>query len=389
MKKKVILRKCTDRRILWNDEMPHRCLYHSLKHDLSQRLVAYVLIFLALTWLSACATASTPQIVTQVVEKEIVKTVEVQEPAAEVETPAETATSAGAPQPTIPQIRVTATPGSAPIPTAPPAGEAQFAEKESRLVELEWPARMRLGDSDVIRLSLIPTEDGYTVKTEFPDHTTDTQDVVVLRPAGYRVQAAARLEGVGFEFSPQGEQAMDIPVGQPLTWYWSLQPERAGQQRLAVRLSLHWEPLDSQQGGRRETLLYNRALNVQVSSFFGLNRSQALTGGLFGLFLGAGMVLFGVVYQPAGLRSVLRIAEPNPALAIELPPGLSLSGQESTLLRTLFRRYGRLVLESEFLSGYSGARTFLARPLHPPVRPKGLEQPGQQARVGLGQQRLA
>jgi hypothetical protein len=235
-------------------------------------------------------------------------------------------------------------------------------------VELEWPARMRLGDSDVIRLSLIPTQDGYKVTTEFPDHTTDTQDVVVLRPVGFRLQAVARLEGVGFEFSPQGDQALDIPAGQPLTWYWSLQPERAGQQRLAVRLSLHWEPLDSHQGGARETLLYNRALNVQVSSFFGLNRSQALTGGLFGLLLGAGMILFGAVYQPAGLRSALQIAEPNPTLAIELPPDLRLSSQEDTLLRTLFRRYGRLVLESEFLSGYSGARTFLARPLHPDGR---------------------
>jgi hypothetical protein len=111
---------------------------------------------------------------------------------------------------------------------------------------------MRLGDSDVIRLSLIPTENGYTVKTEFPDHTTDTQDVVVLRPAGYRVQAAARLEGVGFELSPLGDQAVDIPVGQPLTWYWSLQPERACQQRLAARL-LRWSLAASRAG--RETLL--------------------------------------------------------------------------------------------------------------------------------------
>jgi hypothetical protein len=33
------------------------------------------------------------------------------------------------------------------------------------------------------------------------------------------------------------------------------------------------------------------------------------------------------------------------------------------LLRSLFNRYGRLVLEGEFLSGYSGARTFLAQPI--------------------------
>jgi len=38
------------------------------------------------------------------------------------------------------------------------------------------------------------------------------------------------------------------------------------------------------------------------------------------------------------------------------------------LLRALFSRYGRLVVEAEFRSGYSGARTFLAHPVRPDGR---------------------
>ena len=40
-----------------------------------------------------------------------------------------------------------------------------------------------------------------------------------------------------------------------------------------------------------------------------------------------------------------------------------LAAEETRLLQALFQRYARLVLESEFLSGYSGARTFLAHPV--------------------------
>jgi len=50
-------------------------------------------------------------------------------------------------------------------------------------------------------------------------------------------------------------------------------------------------------------------------------------------------------------------------LAIEAPAGMTLAREESGLLRGLFRSYARVVIENEFLSGYSGARTFLIRPI--------------------------
>ena len=54
---------------------------------------------------------------------------------------------------------------------------------------------------------------------------------------------------------------------------------------------------------------------------------------------------------------------PNTALALDAPPGLAISAHERTLLQALFRRYARVVIESEFRSGYSGARTLLALPV--------------------------
>jgi hypothetical protein len=54
----------------------------------------------------------------------------------------------------------------------------------------------------------------------------------------------------------------------------------------------------------------------------------------------------------------------NPALSVEPPPDLALSQPEHLLLQAVFRRYARAVLESEFRSGYSGARALLVRPIH-------------------------
>jgi hypothetical protein len=274
-------------------------------------------------------------------EVEVQFTPAVQEPAAEVQ-------ESGAPSPT---------------PAPPLAEPTPTVQVEARLVELEWPRRLRLGDSDVVRLSLIPSEDGYTVRTDFPEHATDLQPLQINRPGGFDLYAAARLEGVGFVISPSGEQAQYLPPDETLTWHWSLQPRLAGQQRLALILSLRWVPSPGQAGLVRQNVIYSRGLDVQVASFFGLTRAQAMTGGIFGLLLGGGLFLLGLVLPGSSSVRPTRGVVPNPRLVIEPQPGLALSAAEETLLRLLFNRYARLVLDREFLSGYSGARTFLVRPV--------------------------
>jgi hypothetical protein len=73
--------------------------------------------------------------------------------------------------------------------------------------------------------------------------------------------------------------------------------------------------------------------------------------------------------EPGMIRDVLPPANGAPSgIHIEPPPGVTLSPVETTLLSSLFARYARLVIEREFLSGYSGARTFLAVPIRPDSR---------------------
>jgi len=260
-------------------------------------------------------------------------------------------TTAVPPQTSAPTYYPTAV---APTPTSVP---------EAHVVELEWPPRMRLGDSDLVRLALVPYKDGYLVTTEFPEHQTVTSTVAVSRPGGYDVLAVARLDGTGFDLAPTGEQAQGLPADTTITWRWTLLPRSAGQQRLSLTLTLRWIPQAGNPNPMKETRIYSKGFEIQVMSFLGLTVPQAVGSGLAGLVLGATLSLPLMVWLWQPRRKLLRTLRPNPRLAIEPYPGLSLGADEQTLMRALFGHYGRLVLEAEFRSGYSGARTFLAQPI--------------------------
>lgn len=272
-------------------------------------------------------------------------------------TPPQLPTQAPTQLPT-PAATLTAIPPVAPVATPTPA----LPTLEDRVVELEWPAHMRLGESDVIRLSFIPSQAGYTVTVDFPEHQVVTRTVAVARPPDYDLFAIARLDLVGFDLAPAGEQAQELAAGEPAVWRWSLTPRSTGQHRLAITLRLRWTPRPGAAGLPRERVVYSRALDIQVSAFLGLTPTQATSAGLAGLLCGGGLSAFAVLYRRRARP--WRNAAPNRALAIEPLPGMTFSPAEDVLLRTMFRQYSRIVAQHEFRSGYSGARTLLVLPIH-------------------------
>lgn len=301
-----------------------------------------ILLSLGAALLAACAPAMTPPSATAV-EKPAAE-----EPAAE------------------PEAATARPPAQTPAATATPAAE-------DRLVELEWPSRLRMGESDVIRLALVPVRDGYEARAEFPEHDLQTQPVPVPRPDGYELYAVARLDGVGFEIAPSGDQVRFIPAGEEVAWRWTLSPRAPGQQRLSIQLRLRWVPAAGKAGIQRESLAYGRGIDVRVDSFLGMSSAQAAFGGVVGALLGCGCLLLAAAWPLLGggregraaPGQIQPVRPPVRPLEIDCPPGLALSAEESSLLHALFAAYHRLVIENEFLSGYSGARTFLIRPVRP------------------------
>ena len=260
--------------------------------------------------------------------------------------------------------RPTASPPAGQSAAAPTSVSTAFVEK--RMLELEYPREIQLGESDLLRLALVPYLDSYTVTTEFPEHTVSTQTVTVKRPKGFLLKGIARLDAAGFEVAPQAEQEALLTPGETVTWRWSLVPRSPGRQRLAVTLLLRWEPEAGVSGPSTQVEAFSRALELNVSSVLGLTRPQAVFTGFSGLVFGG---VFSLTALLSGRRAPRRFSwrtlSENPRVVIEPFPGLKLGPSENSLLRALFNRYSRLVVENEFLSGYSGARTILARPIRP------------------------
>jgi hypothetical protein len=335
-------------------------------------------ITLLVLMLAGCAPAMEPEIAaeepsveegeaiveTVIVEKEVEEVIVATPSAIVAEEPMEeeAPTNTPPPQPTLPPVSPTPA-ATLPVPTP-------TTIIEPRVVEVEWPQALHLGDSDVVRMALIPTKGGYSISTEFPDHKTITQDVPVIRPEGYELYGVGRLNGVGFTIAPSGEQVRSLPLDESVIWHWSLTPQQPGRQRITVTLLLRWVPATGSTGTTREAVAYSKGLEIRVRSFFGLTRRQAMTTGLVGAVFGGGLSMYALVTRPTRMRrkgkrpvATLTTLDPNPKLVIECPSDIQLSPHENSLLKSLFARYARLVLQSEFLSGYSGARTFLLLPI--------------------------
>ena len=234
---------------------------------------------------------------------------------------------------------------------------------EGRVVELEWPSQMRLGDSEIIRISLIPSQHGYTITTEFSEHQTLTNTVDVQRPTGYDIYAIGRLDAIGFDSSPASEQTLALPVDMPIHMRWTLSPHTAGQHRVATSLTLRWIPTEDNLGQSSEKMIFSKGLTINVIALLGMTTTQAITTGIMGLLAGSGLGMVAMASRKRLTRLPIHSDLPNSALVIEPRPGIQIQTEDETLLRTLFRRYGRLIVETEFLSGYSGARTLLTLPI--------------------------
>lgn len=269
-----------------------------------------------------------------------------------------------------PAFAPTATP--LPQPTAPTAAPTPAIQQEPRVVELEWPSHMKLGDSDLVRVSLIPSQAGYTLTTEFAGNETVTKSVQVKRPAGADVSVIGNLQGVGFSIMPASEQRIALPEGEPATLRWSISPQQAGQQRLTLSLLFEWAKGGSPSTGSGGTVVassqaFSRGMNVQVDSIMGMTTAQASMMGAMGLALGAG--LGGLAWVMGRRRNtalpdeVTIATKANASTAIEPHRDLVLHDDEQQLLRAVFRKYARVSVEREFRSGYSGARTLLCLPV--------------------------
>lgn len=299
--------------------------------------------------LAACAPAAAPPASEQIAP-----------PSATLAAPAPQPTSAPAPtaaeEPAVSPTRVvqpTATAAASPQ----PATEAPLTHSVW-LSEFSAPTQLDLRDTASIRLHLIPQESGYSLQIQ-DGQRQETQTLQIGSPPNSDLEVHATLQGAAFEISPNQTQSLQALSGQPIAFVWTIQPRRVGQHSLSLQVTFRWTARDNPAAAPRAAVVYARGINIAVDTWWLRYRGTLL--GVAALTA----ALIAAAWLSLRPRARLTTAPPNPNLQIEAPPETQLSRDERTLLQTLFRQYARLSLQTEFLSGYSGARTFLAQPLHP------------------------
>jgi hypothetical protein len=194
-----------------------------------------------------------------------------------------------------------AAPTRAPEPVGPPPTPEPKPEIEERLVEVEWPASMRVGDNDSIRFSLLPAPDGSYVPTpEVSGHEVGATPVpmTVARP-GYTGYVRATLSAAGLNAEPASPEEQSLVPGQANAWRWTISPDQGGTYRAVINLSVRWEP-ESGTGlpGPLTEVVWERMLTIEARGTLGLSGVQTDLVAAGGSVLGA---VSGIPFAEKGL----------------------------------------------------------------------------------------
>ena len=187
------------------------------------------------------------------------------------------ATSAGAPQPTAPLPAVN--PTSVPI-------TAQPAMPERRYLKLEFPPKVRAGDSDVVRLTLEVDDKGNIVPTAEVEGNLVQGEVIEI-PNLYethQVIAEARFDIAGMEVRPSELISEPISQGQTAVFYWSIRPTEVGVYRGTIWVYLRF--VDKVSGEESQKTVSAQLVEIQAVNFLGLPVNVARSTGVVGSIVG-------------------------------------------------------------------------------------------------------
>jgi hypothetical protein len=157
---------------------------------------------------------------------------------------------------------------------------------ERRYLTLEYPPKIRTGDSDVVRLTLEVDDQGNIVPTaEIEGHVVNGQ--VVEIPNLYEthnVIAEARFDIAGLEVKPSELISAPLSQGSAATFFWSIRPNEAGVYRGTIWLFLRF--VDKSSGEETQKMVSTQIVEIESASFLGLSANLARSTGMVGSIIG-------------------------------------------------------------------------------------------------------
>lgn len=201
-------------------------------------------------------------------------------------------------------ILVTKTPIATRIPLPTPTALAL----ERRMMVVESPGKIRAGDADVLRLSLIMDESGRITPTaEVGGHAVSGEPVEIPNLYDtYNVVAEARLDMAGLEVQPQGAVKQPMQPGVPVIFVWSLSPDHPGSFRGMLWLYLNLIPKAG--GAQDQRALLARPIEIQAVTVLGMSAPFARWLGAIGSVFS---FVFGIPFLEDALRRFWKRRKPK------------------------------------------------------------------------------
>ena len=172
------------------------------------------------------------------------------------------------------------------VPTLPPATSVP-AIPEHRRLTLEYPSRIRSGDSDVVRLTLEVDDLGNITPTAQFEGNVVTGEVIEI-PSLYEthnVIAEARFDISGLQVSPPELVSQTLSKGQSLNFYWSIRPTDVGVYRGTIWFYLRF--VDKVSGEESRKAVSAQIVEIEAVNLLGLPVRLVRTVGGVGSVIGA------------------------------------------------------------------------------------------------------
>jgi len=163
---------------------------------------------------------------------------------------------------------------------------AQPAMPERRYLTLEFPPKIRAGDSDIVRLTLEVDDLGNLTPTAEIEGNVITGEVIEILNLyeTHHVIAEARFDIAGVEIRPTELISAPLAQGQSAVFYWSIRPDEAGVYRGTIWLYLRF--VDKSNGDESRKTVSAQIVEIEAVNLLGLSANVARSTGLIGSLVG-------------------------------------------------------------------------------------------------------
>jgi hypothetical protein len=157
---------------------------------------------------------------------------------------------------------------------------------ERRRLTIEFPPRMRAGDSDLVRLTLEVDDLGNVTPTAQIGGNVISGQVVEIPNLyeSHQVIAETRFDIAGMEVRPAELVSEPLSPGSSVTFYWSIRAPETGIYRGTIWLYLRF--VDKLNGAESRKTVSAQIVEIEAVNFLGLSANLARTTGAVGSVVG-------------------------------------------------------------------------------------------------------